>query len=145
MVLWARSSDRTGERRWHLTASLVVAAWALRSRARRFAMVAGGVGDRRHRLLRLSAGDFCDHAFGVVFAGSRQRVSLHQLLRALGSIAGPYGAGWIKSETGSFQNAMYFMAASRFLAAIIAACIKAPNTATTSIATGDEIALQRTS
>ena len=40
---------------------------------------------------------------------------------------------------------MYFMAAFSILAAVIAACIKAPNAATTSIATGDEIALQRTS
>src|SRR6202012_3863438 len=29
MVLWARSSDRTGERRWHLTASMLLAAAGL--------------------------------------------------------------------------------------------------------------------
>ncbi len=52
------------------------------SLARRFAMVAGGAGDCRHRLLRVPAGDLCDHAFRVVAAGSRQRASLHQLLRA---------------------------------------------------------------
>ena len=40
-----------------------------RRMARRFAMVAIGIGDRRYRVLRVPAGDFCDHAFGVVTDG----------------------------------------------------------------------------
>jgi MFS transporter, ACS family, tartrate transporter len=46
----------------------------------------------------------------------------------IGSIVGPYGAGWIRFETGGFQDALYFMAACSVAAAVIAALIKAPNT-----------------
>jgi ACS family tartrate transporter-like MFS transporter len=64
----------------------------------------------------------------------------------LGSIVGPYGAGWIKSETGGFQDAMYFMAAASILAAVVAACIKVSSTATSNpTAAGDQVALQKVS
>ena len=62
----------------------------------------------------------------------------------IGSIAGPYGAGWIKSETGSFQDAMFFMAAASILAAVVAALIKTPNTAKAGGAgSGEGIVLQK--
>src|ERR1700753_3623809 len=57
-------------------------------------------------------------------AGAGGGLALINSFAHLGSIAGPYGAGWIKSATGSFQDAMYVMAGASLLAAIIAACIK---------------------
>ena len=148
MILWARSSDRTGERRWHLTASLVVAAGGL--------AVAAWLGGSQWSLLALAIAGIGYYACPPgIFAITPSVLSpleaagglaFINCFAQLGSIAGPYGAGWIKSETGSFQNAMYFMAAFSILAAIIAACIKVKDTAkSTTIVTGDEIAMQKIS
>ncbi len=148
MVLWARSSDRTGERRWHLTASLVVAAAGL--------AVAAWLGGSQWSLLALAIAGIGYYAcppgiFAItpsVLAPNEAAGGLAFIncFAQLGSIAGPYGAGWIKSETGSFQDAMYFMAAFSILAAIIAACIGVPDkAASTPTAAGGQAALQKLS
>jgi len=61
------------------------------------------------------------------FGGAAGGLAFINSFAQLGSIVGPYGAGWIKSETGSFQDAMFFMAAASILAAVIAALMKTPN------------------
>jgi MFS transporter, ACS family, tartrate transporter len=129
MVLWARSSDRSGERRWHLTGSLVVAAGGL--------AVAAWLGGSQWSLLALAIAGIGYYAcppciFAIspsVLAPAEAAGGLAFInsFAQLGSIVGPYGAGWIKSETGSFQDAMFFMAAASILAAVIAALMKTPN------------------
>jgi ACS family tartrate transporter-like MFS transporter len=131
MVLWARSSDRTGERRWHLTASMLVAAAGL--------AYAAWLGSSQWSLVALAIAAIGYYACPpCIFAISPSvlapveaaaGIAFINCFAQIGSIVGPYGAGWIRSETGSFQGAMYFMAACSVLAAVIAALIKAPNTA----------------
>jgi MFS transporter, ACS family, tartrate transporter len=148
MVLWARSSDRTGERRWHLTATMVLAAgglataaWLGSSQWSLVALAIAGIG-----YFSCPPGIFAISPSVLAPAEAAGGLAFINSFAQLGSIAGPYGAGWIKSETGSFQDAMYFMAAASLLAAIIAACIKVSNTGrSTPIASGDQIALQEAS
>jgi MFS transporter, ACS family, tartrate transporter len=131
MVLWARSSDRTGERRWHLMASMVVAAAGL--------AYAAWLGGSQWSLVALAIASVGYYACPpCIFSISPSvlppveaaaGIAFINCFAQIGSIVGPYGAGWIRSETGSFQDAMYFMAACSILAAVIAALIKVPNTA----------------
>lgn len=131
MVLWARSSDRTGERRWHLTASMLLAAVGL--------AYAAWLGGSLWSLAALAIASIGYYACPpCIFAISPSvlapveaaaGIAFINCFAQIGSIVGPYGAGWIRFETGGFQDALYFMAACSILAAVIAALIKAPNTA----------------
>jgi ACS family tartrate transporter-like MFS transporter len=145
MVLWARSSDRTGERRWHLTATMVLASCGLAT--------AAWLGDSQWSLVALAIagigyfacppGIFAISPSVLAPAEAAGGLAFINSFAQLGSIVGPYGAGWIKSATGSFQDAMYFMAGASLLAAIIAACIRVSNDSTsTPVASGDPIALE---
>jgi MFS transporter, ACS family, tartrate transporter len=140
MVLWARSSDRTGERRWHLTASMLLAAAGL--------AYAAWLGGSLWSLAALAIASIGYYACPpCIFAISPSvlapveaaaGIAFINCFAQIGSIVGPYGAGWIRSATGGFQDALYFMAACSILAAVIAALIKAPNTAP-----AEPLALQR--
>jgi ACS family tartrate transporter-like MFS transporter len=131
MVLWARSSDRTGERRWHLTASMLLAAAGL--------AYAAWLGGSLWSLAALAIASIGYYACPpCIFAISPSvlapveaaaGIAFINCFAQIGSIVGPYGAGWIRFETGGFQDALYFMAACSILAAVIAALIRAPNTA----------------
>lgn len=126
MVLWARSSDRTGERRWHLTASMVVAAAGL--------AVAAMLGGSLWSIVALAIAGIgyyacppCIFAIAPSVLARKEAaggLAIINCLAQVGSIAGPYGVGWIKNETGSFQYAIYFMAAFSILAAVVAAFIR---------------------
>ena len=148
MVLWARSSDRTGERRWHLTATMVLAAgglataaWLGSSQWSLLALAIAGIG-----YFSCPPGIFAISPSVLAPAEAAGGLAFINSFAQLGSIVGPYGAGWIKSETGSFQDAMYFMAGASLLAAIIAACIRVSNMGrSTPIASGDQVALQEAS
>ncbi|MGI4807634.1 MAG: MFS transporter [Janthinobacterium lividum] len=119
MWLWAASSDRHQERRWHLVASLVLAATGLAAAAvlshslwSVFAITVAAIG--------------CFSVTPALFAIAPRvlspvetagGVAIINSLAQLGSLAGPYAVGWIRTSTGRFDNALYLMAASSAVAA----------------------------
>jgi ACS family tartrate transporter-like MFS transporter len=126
MWLWARSSDLTGERRWHLTGTVFVAA---------IGMAAAGL--VFHSLWSLVAISFaaigffacspCLYAIVPAVLGPAERASglaIVNSLAQLGAMIGPYGIGWIRTRTGSFEDALYFVAACAAMSAIMAAWIR---------------------
>jgi nitrate/nitrite transporter NarK len=131
MVLNARHSDRTLERRWHIAIpgiaaglGLVAAAWIGSSPAV-LAMIALSV---------TTAGSLCisptfwslptSFLSGTAAAGS---IALINSFGALGGFFGPYLVGFVKDLTGKPTNALYILAGFFFLVAVLAVgVLKAP-------------------
>jgi ACS family tartrate transporter-like MFS transporter len=128
MWLWSRSSDRHQERRWHLVTSLLLAAAGLAAAAllshSLWSLVAiglAGIGFQACAPLLFAIAPMVltatETAVGVAVINS---------LGQLGSLAGPYMVGWVKAETGSFDGAVYAMAASSAAAALVAVMLRLP-------------------
>jgi len=126
MVVVARRSDRTGERRWHLTFSLAVAAIGLLASS----LAANPIAE----LLTLSigaAGTFC--ALGPFWAmppefldgpAAAGGIALINSFGNLGGFLGPYLVGVMRESTHGFSAALFTLAASLALAALIASTLK---------------------
>ncbi|WP_234943628.1 MFS transporter [Rhizobium rhizogenes] len=125
MVLNARHSDRTGERRWHLVIPLLVGAIGLGGSA----LVPEPLS--AFALLCLAAAGLWS-AIGVFWAlpanlltGAAAAAGL-ALINAIGGISGfvaPYGIGLLRGITPSFSAALLCMSASLMAAAVLAALL----------------------
>jgi len=113
LVAWGWSSDRKGERRWHLIVASTLGAAGL--------VFAGLTGASYWALLGMSAatiGIYGSRASfwpmpsifltGTAAAGA---IAMINAVGNLGGYVGPFVVGWIKDSTGSFQAGLYFLAA----------------------------------
>lgn len=121
MVLWARNSDRTGERTWHVVIACLMAAvgLALAGMASSvFAVVAAltlvniGISSAKPPLwsmptMFLSGGAA---ATGIATINS---------IGNLGGFVGPSAIGWIKEATGSFHGGLYVVAGLLIFSAVL--------------------------
>jgi ACS family tartrate transporter-like MFS transporter len=121
LLLWGWSSDRLHERRWHLIAALTVSAagfvgiavlhgsyWAIAAMA---VVAVGGYGSR--------PAFWPMPSMFLTGAAAASGIALINSLGNLGGYVGPFIVGWIKDATGSFQAALYFLAACAALSALI--------------------------
>jgi ACS family tartrate transporter-like MFS transporter len=108
MVLWGQRSDRTGERRWHLAATLLLGSVG-------FLLVAAS------DTLALKMIGLCMAAVGI-YAGfgpfwslpslfltgtaAAAGIALINSIGNLGGFAGPYLIGWLKETSGAFQSGL---------------------------------------
>ena len=121
MVLWARHSDRSGERTWHVAIPCVAAglglAWAgLASTALGvvLALVIVNVG--------ISAAKAPLWAMPSTFlsgAGAAAGIAMINSIGNLGGFVGPFAIGWLKSVTGGYAAGLYVVAASLAVSAIL--------------------------
>ncbi|AWN43060.1 MFS transporter [Methylobacterium durans] len=121
MILWARHSDRTGERTWHVVIACLVAAAGL--------LLAGGASSTVAVIAALSlvnAGISAAKpplwAMPTMFlSGSAAAVGIATInsIGNLGGFVGPWAIGWIKDQTGSFTGGLIFVAALLVLSAIV--------------------------
>lgn len=128
MLFIGRSSDRTQERRWHTAIPIFMASIGLALTVFTGDMLALTV-----IALCLGGGGFSYHpafwtlpsAFltGAAAAGA---VGLINSVGNLGGFLGPYVVGYLKTSTGSFKAAMWFMAGCALVAAILATRLKPP-------------------
>jgi MFS transporter, ACS family, tartrate transporter len=113
LLIWGWSSDRTGERRWHLIAASVIAGigfvaagvagksfWSLAAMS--LALV--GMYGARPTFWPLPS----MFLSGTAAAGG---IALINSIGNLGGYVGPFVVGWIKDSTNSFEMALYFLAA----------------------------------
>lgn len=128
MVLWAYSSDRKDERRWHyIVASLlaagglVVAGWggALVSLAA-MSVAAIGIYGSKPAFWPLPTAFLS----GTAAAGG---IALVNSIGNLGGFIGPYVVGWIKDSTQTYEAGLYFLAACAALSAILAHFVVTPS------------------
>jgi ACS family tartrate transporter-like MFS transporter len=121
MVLWARHSDRTGERTWHVVVACVLAAAGL--------VLAGFAGTVVAVLLALTLVNIGISSAKpplwsmptMFLSGSAAAAGIATInsIGNLGGFVGPAMIGWIKDLTGSFQGGLYFVAGLLVLSAVL--------------------------
>lgn len=121
MVLWARHSDRTGERTWHVVLPCVLACVGL--------LLAGNASTALFVVLSLvivnvgiSSAKAPLWAMPSTFlsgAGAAAGIAMINSLGNLGGFVGPFVIGWLKNTTGSYTAGLYVVAASLALSAVV--------------------------
>lgn len=121
MVLWARHSDRTGERTWHVVGACLVASGGLA-----FAGNAEGIFAVILALTLVNIGISAAKpplwSMPTTFlSGSAAAAGIATInsIGNLGGFAGPAMIGWIKDLTGSFMGGLYFVAALLMISAVV--------------------------
>ena len=121
MILWARHSDRTGERTWHVVLTCLLAAIGLG-----LAGAATGVAAVLAALTLVNIGISASKpplwSMPTNFlSGSAAAAGIATInsIGNLGGFAGPAMIGWIKDRTGSFAGGLYFVGVLLVLSAIL--------------------------
>jgi MFS transporter, ACS family, tartrate transporter len=121
MVLWARHSDRSGERTWHVVVACLLASLGL--------VLAGFAGSVLAVLLALTLVNIGISSAKpplwsmptLFLSGSAAAAGIATInsIGNLGGFVGPAMIGWIKDLTGSFQGGLFFVAGLLVLSAIL--------------------------
>jgi len=121
MVLWARHSDRTRERVWHVALALFLTAAAL--------LASGYMQDPLITMVALTVaaiGTFC--TFGVFWTlptawltgtAAAGGIALINSVGNLAGFGGPYLIGWVKESTGSTANGLLVLAILPLIAGLL--------------------------
>lgn len=121
MILWARHSDRTGERTWHVVLACVLAAIGLGLAGMATSVVAVlmaltlvniGISSSKPPLWSMPT---------MFLSGSAAAAGIATInsIGNLGGFVGPAMIGWIKEQTGSFVGGLYFVGGLLVLSAIL--------------------------
>jgi MFS transporter, ACS family, tartrate transporter len=128
MVLWAYSSDRRHERRWHFFVAALVAGIGLIAAGLSTGLVTSlaamsvatiGLYGSKPAFWPLPS----TFLSGTAAAGG---IAMVNSIGNLGGFAGPYVVGWIKDSTQSYASGLYFLAACAFASGIIALVVVKP-------------------
>jgi ACS family tartrate transporter-like MFS transporter len=121
MMLWARHSDHTLERTWHLVLPCVAAClgfiWAGSSHT-----ATGVIGALVVVNVGISAAKAPLWAMASTFmsgAGAAAGIAMINSIGNLGGFIGPYMIGWIKGKTGSYTGGLYGVGATLALSAVV--------------------------
>jgi ACS family tartrate transporter-like MFS transporter len=121
MILWARHSDRTGERTWHVVLACLLAAAGLA-----LAGIATGVVAVLAALTLVNVGISASKpplwSMPTLFlSGSAAAAGIATInsIGNLGGFVGPAMIGWIKDQTGSFAGGLTFVGALLMLSAVL--------------------------
>jgi MFS transporter, ACS family, tartrate transporter len=131
MVLWARHSDRTGERTWHVVLACLLAAAGLA-----FAGLATGVVTVLVALTLVNIGISSAKpplwSMPTLFLSgpaAAAGIATINSIGNLGGFVGPAMIGWIKDQTGSFVGGLYFVAGLLVLSAVLTLLLSRVKTA----------------
>ena len=121
MVLWARHSDRTGERTWHVVIACLAASLGL--------VLAGGAASVIAVVAALSLVNVGISAAKpplwamptLFLSGSAAAVGIATInaIGNLGGFVGPWVIGWMKDRTGSFSGGLMVVAGLLVLSAVL--------------------------
>ena len=121
MILWARHSDRTGERTWHVVAACIAAAAGLMLAGSAMSVISV-VAALTLVNIGISAAKPPLWSMPTMFlSGSAVAAGIATInsIGNLGGFVGPAMIGWIKHLTGSFQGGLYFVAGLLVLSAVL--------------------------
>jgi MFS transporter, ACS family, tartrate transporter len=131
MVLWARHSDRTGERTWHVVLACLLAAAGLA-----FAGLATGVVTVLVALTLVNIGISSAKpplwSMPTLFLSgpaAAAGIATINSIGNLGGFVGPAMIGWIKEQTGSFVGGLHFVAGLLVLSAVLTLLLSRVKTA----------------
>lgn len=121
MVLWARHSDRTGERTWHVVGACVLAAGGLI-----LAAFASSLATVVAALVLVNVGISCSKpplwSLPTMFLGGAAAAAGIAAINAIGNLggfAGPVLIGWIHEASGSFGGGLFAVAALLAVSSIL--------------------------
>lgn len=121
MILWARHSDKTGERTWHVVGACLLAAAGLA-----FATGAMTVLTVLVALTLVNIGISASKpplwSMPTLFLSgpaAAAGIATINSIGNLGGFVGPSMIGWIKDTTGSFAGGLYFVSALLVISAIV--------------------------
>jgi MFS transporter, ACS family, tartrate transporter len=138
MVLWGRHSDRTGERRWHVSIGAAMAAagyaWAATAPTGTLSFVGLCLGTAG---IMSTFGIFWAYA-GDLLGGAAAAGGIAFLNTAgqLGGFAGPFVIGYIRQRSHGFNGALLFLSACALLTALVALNLKSRVPSNKGLATG---------
>ena len=122
MVVWAQSSDRRQERRWHFIVACGLAAVGLVS--------AGLAGSLAMAITAMSVAAVGLYGSKPAFwplpsmfltgVGAAAGIAMVNSIGNLGGFVGPYIVGWLNDRTGRYDAALYFLAGCAVASALIA-------------------------
>jgi ACS family tartrate transporter-like MFS transporter len=122
LATWGYSSDRSNERRWHLVVAsalgglgLAGAAWFGASYWSVAAMSVAMIG-----LYGTRAVFWAMPSAFLTGATAAAAFAFINSLSQIGGYVGPFVVGWIKTETNSFEAALYFLGACSLVSALVA-------------------------
>ena len=121
MILWARHSDRTGERTWHVVAACIAAAAGLMLAGSAMSVISV-VAALTLVNIGISAAKPPLWSMPTMFlSGSAAAAGIATInsIGNLGGFVGPAMIGWIKDLTGSFQGGLFFVAGLLVLSAVL--------------------------
>src|SRR3954463_9042661 len=121
MILWARHSDRTGERTWHVVIACLVAAVGL-ALAGVASSVVAVVAALTVVNVGISAAKPPLWSMPTMFLpapAAAAGIATINSIGNLGGFAGPWAIGWIKDLTGSFLGGLYMVAGLLVLSAVL--------------------------
>ena len=126
LVLWAYSSDRTGERHWHAAVAAALAAAGL--------LAAGIIGPSTWALIAISAAAIGLYAQPAAFWPLPSTMLSVSVLGAamavinsvgnLGGFIGPYAVGWTQQATGGYSAGLYLLAGCAAFSAVCSIVLK---------------------
>lgn len=129
MVLNGRHSDRTLERRWHLSLPLALGSVGLAASAMGHSALVE-LGWVCVALVGIGASLSVFWSIPSSFLTGRAAaggLALVNVISGFSGFLGPYAIGWIRGHSPDFSNALFFMAASVAGAAILAATLPFPD------------------
>jgi ACS family tartrate transporter-like MFS transporter len=128
MILWAQSSDRRQERRWHFVVACGLAAAGLmaagRSQSLPMAIVAMSVA-----AIGLYGSKPAFWPLPSTFltgAGAAGGIAMVNSIGNLGGFVGPYLVGWISEGTGDYRSGLDFLGACAIASALLAFVVVTP-------------------
>jgi ACS family tartrate transporter-like MFS transporter len=121
MIAWARHSDQTTERTWHVVIPCVAAClgliWAGAAHTALGVILALIIVN-----LGISAAKAPLWAMPTMFlsgAGAAAGIAMINSIGNLGGFAGPFVIGWLKGKTGSYAGGLYLVAATLAVSAVV--------------------------
>ncbi len=121
MILWARHSDRSGERTWHVVipCALACAGFVFAGGA---STIAGVIAALVIVNIGISAAKAPLWAMPSLFlsgSGAAAGIAMINSIGNLGGFVGPFAIGWLKGVTGGYAAGLYVVGASLALSAVL--------------------------
>ena len=121
MILWAKRSDRTEERTWHVVIPCVVAClgFVFVGQATTALMVILALVIVNIGISAAKAPLWAMPSMFLSGAGAAAGIAMINSVGNLGGFVGPFVIGWLKNVTGSYSGGLYVVAATLAVSAVV--------------------------